>query len=194
MSAALIAELTSLTEALAEPESDLEELLRNLADTMRVAVSSYLGLTITLFVEGAPVSLTAMGEFTEPDDIAASARLRLPASSNDEPGAVLVFYAETAGAFVDFAADLTYALGLGPDAIVLDDHLSPPDVLSGMTGLQQMSQVNMAIGMLIGEGYTPSLAHVELVRLARGSRSTVAEAAQRLIDARLEGPQPDPSE
>ena len=191
ISAALVADLTSLTDSLDQPDTDLEALLRALADDTRRAVRSYLGLTMTLIVDGYPVTLTAMDEFADPGDIATSALLPLPALCDAEPGSVIVFYAGKAGAFVDFAADLSFALGLGLDVIVLDEHLTPPRAVSGLTGLVEMSQVNQAIGILIERGHTPEGARTELHRFARLARSPCAPRRSNSSTRPRYGPAPN---
>jgi len=174
-SATLVADLKSLTDALDQPGTDLEALLRGLADDARRAVGSYLGLKMTLIVDGHQVTLTAMDELANPGDIATTALLPLPALIDAEPGSVIVFYAGKAGAFVDFAADLSFTLGLRLDVIVLDEHLTPPHAVSG---LNEMSQVNQAIGILIERGHTPEHARAGLDRIAGLVGITVRGAAQ----------------
>ena len=181
ISAALVADLTSLTDSLDQPDTDLEALLRALAEDTRRAVRSYLGLTMTLIVDGYPVTLTAMDEFADPGEIATSVLLPLPAVCDAEPGSVIVFYAATAGAFVGFAADMGFALGLGLDALTLDEHRIPPGEGSSRTGLVDMSQVNQAIGILIERGHTPERAGTELRRYARLAQITAPAAARQLI-------------
>jgi hypothetical protein len=181
ISAALAADLKSLTDALDQPGTDLEALLRGLADDSRRAVHSFLGLTMTLIVEGYPVTLTAMDEFTEDGDIASSMLLPLPALSNAEQGSLIVFYASRAGAFVDFAADLSFALRLELDALALDEHLTLPVGELGLAGLADMTDVNQAIGILIARGDTPAGARTELHRRAHLAEITVRDAALLLI-------------
>ena len=59
------ADLRSLTDALDEPGIDLEGLLRALLEDIRLAVPSYLGLTITSIIDGYPVTLTALDTDTD---------------------------------------------------------------------------------------------------------------------------------
>jgi hypothetical protein len=102
----------------------------------------------------------------------------------------VVFYAATPGAFSDLAADLGYALhaptttsdpaipdDIGGDGaqdmrsdrqlpIVLDADLPPPTVVSGLTGLEDLSAINRAVGILIEQGHHPDRAHDTLRRHA----------------------------
>jgi hypothetical protein len=112
--------------------------------------------------------------------------LRLPLSALGNAGLLgaLVFYAGNPGAFVDLAADLSFALGLGPDVVALDQDLTPisdPAGLTGLTGLAEMSQVNQAIGILIERGHVPHSARTELHRLANLAQTTPPAAAQQLM-------------
>ncbi|HEY4993239.1 MAG TPA: hypothetical protein VII33_14290, partial [Nakamurella sp.] len=57
---ALTAQLNALTAALDDPGTDLETILDVLVDDLSAAVSSFLGLRMTLQLDGVPVTLTAM--------------------------------------------------------------------------------------------------------------------------------------
>jgi hypothetical protein len=177
VSAALVADLKALTDVLDEPGIDLEDLLRAVAVDSQRAVDSYLGLTMTLIIDGYPITLTAM----DPDDIATSLRLPLDVLGEADPGSVLVLYAAKPGAFVDLAADLSFALGLSPNMIILDDDLAPTSDSAGLQGLAEMVQVNQAIGILIERGHLPDSARTELRRLAHHAQTTLHAAAQQLI-------------
>jgi hypothetical protein len=175
--AALAADLKALTDALDEPGTDLETLLRTLAADARNAVDSFRGLTMTLIIDGYPITLTTM----DPVDVGASLRLPLKALCDVEPGSELLLYADKPGAFVDLAADLSYALRLTPDVVTLDDDLNPASDPTRLNGLTEMSSVNQAIGILIDRGHLPDSARTELDRLAHQAQTTLHAAAQQLI-------------
>jgi len=180
ISAVLSADLKALTDLLEEPGTDLEATLQALSADARQAVDSYLGLTMTLVIDGHPIMLTTV----EPVEVATSLRLPLGALGDTGPRGALVFYAGKPGAFVDLAADLSFALGLNPGVVVLDEDLTPttdPAGLTGLTGLAEMSQVNQAIGILIERGHVPDSARTELHRLADLAQTTLHAAAQQLI-------------
>jgi hypothetical protein len=180
ISAALSTDLKALTDLLDEPGTDLEATLQALAADTRQAVDSYLGLTMTLVIDGYPITLTTV----EPVEVETSLRLPLSALGNAGLLGALVFYAGNPGAFVDLAADLSFALGLGPDVVALDQDLTPisdPAGLTGLTGLAEMSQVNQAIGILIERGHMPDSARTELHRLANLAQTTPHAAAHQLI-------------
>lgn len=184
------AELSHLDHAIQRTGIKLEARVRALADTVRLTVDSYLGMRITMIVEGHSLTVTAMERFLDPGDIVASARLPLAALTGVEPGSMIVFYASMAGAFVDLAADLGFALGVRLDGLIVDDHPLGPRVLSGVAGMSDMSQVNQAIGILIARGHTHDSARTELRRLARLVEITLVPAAQRLIQASRRPPGP----
>lgn len=108
-----------------------------------------------------------------------------------------MLYAAAPGAFVDLAADMSYALGLAPALLPLDDDTAAPVQSSGITGLHAQAIVNQALGVLIGRGHTPETADEELKRLAArdgGNLHTAAEAITRST-TRGDGPiasEPDP--
>jgi hypothetical protein len=102
-----------------------------------------------------------------------------------------VLYAATPGAFVDLAADLSYALGLDRTHLVLDQHLIAPTAGSGM-GLDTQSAINQAIGVLIGGGHTLESARHELDRLASLDSDDLHRAAQAVLASVLAPPAGDP--
>ncbi|WP_409436556.1 hypothetical protein [Mycobacterium sp. SMC-14] len=165
ITAALAADLAALTEILDDPDLDLTDTLRQLANNARLAVGSYLGLTMLVTVLGRQSRFTVLEEGTELGDIVASLCLPMPPDGSDDSAArhaVLILYAGHPGAFVDLAADLAWLTGRALAEFVLDQHRTPP--LAGATpgGLAATSLIDQAIGVLIARGYTPEYAHLEL--------------------------------
>jgi hypothetical protein len=183
LSAGLISQLQDLTVSIGDDDHVVDVSLAALMVDLEVAVSSYCGLQLTITQNGFPVVLTA---FAKRKDIVA-ASLRLPLSLLDpafEADSRVVFYARTPGAFVDLAADLTYALrdgytmdGASSDnhggdglrqidghrsSIQLDGDLPPPNRVSGLSGLADLSTINRAIGVMIARGHHPDEAHEAL--------------------------------
>ncbi|MGZ8803464.1 MAG: hypothetical protein ACXWZL_12880 [Mycobacterium sp.] len=190
---ALTAQLSVLTAALDDPGTDLETILEVLVDDLSAAVSSFLGLTMTLQLDGCPLTLTTMDA-----DLAltAGASLTLPVgrSTDGAPGGTVVFYARHPGAFVDLAADLHRVHDLDCD-VYLDGHLpsaGDQPCRSGITGLAELSVVNQAIGVLITRGYTPAGAIAELGSRAAGTPRGVPEVAEHVL-ASTNAPPPDRS-
>jgi len=190
LSDALTAQLDALTAALDDPGTDLETILDVLGDDLSAAVSSFLGLRMTLQLDGCPVTLTALDA-----DLAltAGASLTLPLgrSTGEGPDGAVVFYARHPGAFVDLAADLQRVHDLDGQ-VYLDGHLpnaGDQPHRAGITGLAELSVVNQAIGVLITRGHTPAEAHAELRRRAAGSMHTVPDTA-RLVVASTNAPPP----
>lgn len=175
LSAALASDLAALTAALDMPGADLGGLLAGLSHTLRQAVPSCVGLSLTVVVDGDPFTLgTVDGDVS----VATSMRLPLAQLAPLGSGGVVVFYATRAGAFVDLAADADFALGAR--LAVLDDDLEPAARhLSG--GLEDLSLVNRAIGFLIGGGRTPAEATAELDRRAHQAGSSRSEAARGVL-------------
>ncbi len=115
----------------------------------------------------------------------------------------VVFYAGTPGAFVDLAADLGHALdvpfthggrptedghvGLGDGQphdqrhLVLDADLPPLTLVSGLTGLDDVSAINRAVGILMNQGHHPHRAHAELRRQATAAGVETPIYAARLL-------------
>jgi hypothetical protein len=185
ISAALSAELSSLTEALDAPGIDLQQLLTGLVLECSHAVSSMQGLTVVHIIDGYPAMFTIFLNTAATSNQAARAArsslwLPLDAISAAEFGSGIAFYAARAGAFVDFGADLAFSLGLPLEAVIRDEHLIPP--LRDST-LSDLSRVNQAIGILLDQGFPPAEARVELRRRAEAEGEELAVAATRIIDA-----------
>ena len=177
----LTAQLGALNVALDEPGTDLRTILDVLVDDLSAAVSSFLGLRMTLHrLDGCPVTLTAV-DTNPPLMPGACLTLPLGRSTSDGSGDMVVFYAGNPGAFVDLAADLERVHGRGP---TLDDQLpSAGDQTDrpGITGLAEHSVVNQAIGVLITRGHTPGDALAELHRRAADTVSSVTDAARHVL-------------
>jgi hypothetical protein len=156
---------------------------------IEAAVPSYLGLQLTIGQSGHPVTLTRITPHR-----AVTTSLRVPLTvfgPRFDSESRITLYAATAGAFVDLAADLSYALHLrsstdrsidaagssdGDDRrhgqvdsdrrITLDADVPLSPLASGVSGLSELSTINRAIGVLIGRGHHPDLASHTLRRNA----------------------------
>jgi hypothetical protein len=193
ITAALAADLAVLSEALDETDGGLADALRQLVADVKVAVPSYLGLTIVAGNGTYPMTLTAMEPFTHPSDVVSSLVLPLADDRAAEAGAplVLILYAARPDAFVDLAADLGRLTGRPLRDFALDQHLVPPAELDSSTGVRASSLVHQAIGVLIGRGYTPEEADLEIELRAAADGNSRAKAAD-IILARLRPTETDP--
>jgi hypothetical protein len=173
--AALAADLATLTETLDDSDAVIAETLQELAADARLAVRSYLGLSVAITVSGQQINLTALDDRTRPGDILASLLLPPPLAKPDSNGAepliALILYAGKPGAFIDLAADLSWLTHRDLSEFALDEHLTlghDPDEPSGLGGV---SVINQAIGMLIARGHLPEDAEREIT--ARAARADV---------------------
>ena len=179
---ALSGQLSALTDALDDPGTDLQAVLAVLVDDLTVAVPSFLGLTMTLRLGGDPVTLTSIdgGRVTT---AGASLQLPLDPLAGAGPDSVVVFYAGSPGAFVDMATDTRRAYGLDGQ-VVVDGHLAVPAIgVPGLSGLNDLTVVNRAIGVLIDQGHHPDQAHDELLRRADNDKTRLPETARSLLAA-----------
>lgn len=184
----LTTQLDVLTEALDGSGDDLRTILDVLVGDLSAGISSFAGLTITVSVDGEPVTLTAMNSLT------AAASMLLPSTAGAQTGHVVV-YAQNPGAFIDLAADAQFTLGAG-GGVVVDGHLPPPTAFAaqrGLEGLADRSTINQAVGFLIGKGYPPDQAQAELVRRAAATGATVASMAGQILQTDHR-PDPDPGQ
>jgi hypothetical protein len=144
-----------------------------------VAVSievSRLGIdvVITLPIAGADLMPRAA-------EVHSSLALSLPAAGL---GCVLVLQASAPGAFVLLAEDLAALLGNGQQSPELDAHLAPLTAWTGSAlaeSLAELSLLDRARGVLIGQGWPPDAAEAELHRRAGIAGVTVAAVAERLL-------------
>jgi hypothetical protein len=188
ISDAVTADLAALSDAIEEPGADLTLLMQRLSDSCALAVTSYLGFSITIVVGEVPVTFTVLEDFLDPNEILTSIMLPLSVAGDRASRSEIVLYAATGGAFVDLAADLTYALHAGPDLVQLDHHLTPPDPALRAAGLGALSHQNQAIGILLDRGYKSGEALTELHRLAGLHAISVDMAARQLIDSTIRPP------
>jgi hypothetical protein len=178
-SPALVEGLTLLSDALDDPISDLQAVLSVLTDDLAAAIPTYLGLTVTLHVQGDSVIVSTLD--TGHVDVRASLLLPLlPVGASATTGSV-AFYSGTGGAFIDLADDAKWIFNLnGPP--VLDAHLpaagSDPGDIRGLTAL---SDLNQAVGVLVEDGHTPHDAHTELRRRAHRAGQSIPDAARQLL-------------
>lgn len=180
ISAALAAHLAVLTQALDIPDIDLEHGLQALTVDVKLAVASYTGMTMTIALDGHDVTFTVRDG--PPSQVAATSLLiPLAALPTTDTASTLLLYAATPGAFVDLAADLSYALRVDPPNLVLDGHLPAPAASSGMTGLDTHFAIDQAIGVLIDRGHTPETARDEVHRLAGLDHGDLRAAADQII-------------
>lgn len=192
----LLAQLGNLTAGI--EDDTLEDALSSLVNHLRATLSSYCGLQLTVTDHGRPVTLTQFSPGSAP-----------PVSSLCVPVAVLVpglplgsrvvFFAAAPGALVDLAADLSYALSLpmttgrssndgrsdtrngrGP-AIRLDQDVPSDSLISGLVGLEPLSTINRAVGLLIERGVLPETAHRTLRRGASAAGLDVLAFAAQLL-------------
>jgi len=180
-SAAVNEQLCALSAALDEPGTNLHASLVVLVDDLSAAVSSFLGLRMTLQSAWCPVTLMAVDpELT----LSAGGSLALPlAPTAARPCGTIVLYAAHPGAFVDLAADLERVIAPG-GRVVLDGDL--PSMFataqrSEITGLAELSLVNQAIGVLITRGWAPDQAQAELRSRAANGLNSVAGVARQVL-------------
>ncbi|MBL7495616.1 ANTAR domain-containing protein [Frankia sp. CNm7] len=193
ISTALAADLAALTESLDEPGADISQTLRKIAADTKIAVRSYLGLSVILSVAGRRLTFTALEEDTEPEDIRSSLRMSLPPDvpAPEDPAATisLILFAAAPGAFLGLATDLSWLAGdgggLGAIGFVLDEDLAVPHDPAAPSGLKILSTIDQAIGVLIGQGDTPEQARQRLEMLATDTgidRPTAADVILAELD------------
>ncbi|HEY0118000.1 MAG TPA: hypothetical protein VGC04_04395 [Cellulomonas sp.] len=180
--AALGRDLRALNDALDSPDADLTGSITALASSARLAVESYLGLS--LLVPAAPdqLLLTAYDDGADPAQARTSLFLTLPPAPGTAVASVVVgvvLYARVPGAFVDLAADARWLDIAG--VVDLDRHLPAPAETTPATYLGDQSAVNQALGVLVAGGRTLDDARSALAEQARADEMTTADAARRIL-------------
>jgi hypothetical protein len=124
--------------------------------------------------------MEALADF---EQITTSMQLSLPGVGRNSPSGVVAF-ATAPGAFVDLAANISFAHGLRGSELLLDRHIPASDHRCGFSGLREAT-VNRAIGVLVGSGQSLRQAEAGLQRLADQSEITVQAQSERLIRGTL---------
>lgn len=212
---ALLRDLLQLSSSIGLDDDAIGAPLATLVGELQTAVPSYRGLHLTIVDNGHPVILTAFLPSQDGGSIKTSMRVGFAAlGPGFDHESRAVFYAETPGAFVDMAADFEYALDTpttthshptrsadssdsdarhgvdrcdGHRPIVLDADLPPPTTASGLVGLDELSTVERAVGIMIDHGHHPDQAHATLRRDA-----AAAGVEPHIYAARLLRPAPPP--
>ncbi len=192
----LAAELHLLSQALDLPGTDLTEILTRLAADSQAAVDSYLGLSVMIASKRSAFDLSLLNEGTQAAHIRTSLLVPLSPAVFGETSATtalaLILYAATPGAFIDLAADLSWITGRTIADFRLDEHRTLPASYNDPTPLATMSEIDQAIGVLIGRGLTPEAAERDLYARAVTAGVDLLGAAS-LILASLTEPPPGPN-
>ena len=179
LSSALASQLADLGSSAIE----LPDAVEQLHGLLLGVVPSAIGLSITIHISDVDLTLT-----TSPEGVEPQASLRVPLSmwADFETGSEVVFYAAKAGSLVDLAAELGWTLGLNivwtgqpvDHVLVVDQHLTP---VPGFSGLDDLSAVNQAVGVLLSRGRSHTIAVQDLRRAASQANSSTAAAARVLL-------------
>jgi hypothetical protein len=180
--------------ASAGTDRDLTASLRRLLDQATAAVPSCVAVSLTVSRHGVPLTLAAYARDEIPH-VRSSVSVHLPASLlTDTVSRALTLYSAAAGAFGQLTVDLLELLDLDPRRAVIDGHLtlSPSSrAAQGLrSGLDDLSTIDQALGVLIDRGLSIDEGLRELERLAAASATTVSAAAVKVMNAVRRGTQP----
>jgi hypothetical protein len=188
---------------------ELQLSLNVLGSDLAALVPSYAGLSLTVVVEEQPVTLGAMVQGTptaltstavpSPEavpsptagpspakggasatTVLSSLAFLLAPSTEGRTGAQLVFYAREPGALAALALNLSEVQGVARRDVEVDRHLSPP-ARSGIAGVEELSLVNRAVGVLVGRGRTVTDARRHLRLTAQESDLQEFQVAAYLV-------------
>jgi hypothetical protein len=184
--ATTVAALTTLTEALDEPGTDIVETVSRLGDVVAAAVPTFMALSFRTGSGDAQIDFTGRSDAHQGSSgIRTSLLIPLPDRGDDgfpaEPETALVLYAGRPGAFVDVAADISWLTGRPLDSFRIDEHLGPAGDEESPP-LREGSTVNQAVGVLLDRGFTMEAAVRHLDGLAAAAGVARVAAAAELLD------------
>ena len=176
-----VAEFDRLTAPLMMAGSDLTRSLTLLEKTVRLAVPSLLGWSLTVTVEGAgDVTMNSINPLAGAADVRASLRVPLSAFMTAGLAGCMVFYAEAAHAFFRVASDFVPVLGPAICMLRTDQDLNP-DLSSNLSGVRELSTITRAIELLVAGGKSNDLARDHLQADARLAEITLDQSAWELL-------------
>ncbi|MBJ7287940.1 hypothetical protein [Williamsia sp.] len=184
--------LAALTQALDQPGADIAAGLDQLTADAVAAIPSYRGLSIVVSQPDTPFTITVLTTSSRPDDIRSSLHFTFRADGGvDRHSPVdIILYGGSPGTFVDLAADIAWLTGQPLSALTLDQHLTVAAAADVATQLGAASEINQAIGVLIGRGLTSREAHLHLDEIV-SANATDRQGAARIVLTALAIP-PDP--
>lgn len=180
ITAALVADLAILTQALDEPAGDIVENLRQLAADAKRAVASFLGVTVRCAGLDRPLTFTVLEPAAAPADVRASLMLPLP-RTGVAARVDVIMYAARPGAFVDLAADVAWMTGGELTGVAVDEHLGAAGPADTADWIRSASMIDQAVGALIGRGHTPEDARDHLAANAVAFGIGVEAAAHTVL-------------
>lgn len=155
---------------------DMIDGVRWLKREVALAVRSFIGMTITLTIDGQSVTWTSIADWVQASDVRSSLEISLANTSNEPVAGVVTFYGEKSGAFKEMA-DLFFLPATWEKQPRLDQALKP-NLNSGVTGLQELTNISRAVGILIARGHTPQSG----LEYLRRSAPTPADLNQAALD------------
>jgi hypothetical protein len=177
---AFITEFDRITAPVRISGLDLIDAVHRLDVAAAHAVRSLLGWSLTVRVDGANVTLTSIQPWTSAADVRASFRVPLSAFLTAGRDGSMVFYAAAPHAFSRLTEEFLPAVSTGKRRIGIDQDLNP-ELVSGLSGVRQMSTIDRAISFLLTGGETLEVARLQLQALARSTQTTVHQAAQAML-------------
>jgi hypothetical protein len=151
---------------------------------LRLAVPSALGATISFDLDtptGTPKEIDLVERALDPGEIASGLRLPLVLPQQSLSGSVLL-YASEPDAFTDVVEGLVALLDAQAGLVDASPELPSGTVSPSVVAVQDFSLVNEALGVLINRGFTLTEARGDLQDRATRGRTSLPEAARRLLD------------
>jgi hypothetical protein len=175
-----VASFEELTAPLFPSGPGLTAGLRGLEALVRTAVTSLLGWSLTIKVDGGCVTLTSVNPATTSGDVRASLEVPLSAFVSADLSGGMVFYASAPYAFSRLRRDFVPTFGPALCRLRLDQDLNP-DLASVVSGVREMSTISRLISVLVAGGDTPGDARDRLQAAAVTAKRTLHQTATELL-------------
>lgn len=148
----LVTEFEQLFSPVPVPGGGLRESVQRLLDIATLAVPSMLGWSLSVSVDGCPVTLTSVTNWVDASSVRASLRVPFDGFLVEQLDGHLVLYAAAPYAFSHPARDLA-AWGLSTCRLRTDQDLNPL-LTSGLSGLHHLPTLSRAMGIMLQHGGT----------------------------------------
>lgn len=187
ISKVLAADLTELVQGLDGHGANVDSSLSMLHRDLRLAVRSLLAFSISVVDRfGSRVAFSCSAGPVHPDQVSSSLKVPLRGAALPASEMTMTLYAARPGAFVDLGADLAYALDVPLDTARIDQDLPTSVITAGVSGLEDHTTVQRAVGVLLARGLGVEEIATTLHRDGLPNHVRVAtEIAERSLAARL---------
>ncbi len=176
--------LAALSRSLDGPESTLVGAVERLCAAVQAAVESFCGVAVIVGTSSQVLEVTVRPGASSGAMPRARSSLRIGSSmlTNREPRLELVLYASQERAFAHLASDVAALVEVSPYVVELDRHVDAFGRSDSLDGLTSAASVDQAVGALLGQGLTPTMAHNAIRARAERDGGDLGHAARCIVE------------